>query len=272
MQTAINLNYGQAQYLLSERMQAFPALSKFLNQTVGYTNIGNYARAKVFRKHLSKLDLASVENVLDLGCGYGENAIMVSQALRHAKITALDIDTRALGRVRHAQQKLELDNMTVHEGKIDTLKEEQFDLIYSVDVFEHIEESEMPFAECRAKLKQGGRLLVKIPNKVQRTFFEEKYFAEHNEWVDHEHPGQVYFLKDLEARFWKEGFKVVFAEQTDGLLARLAWELAYFAKKGGSLLQLASLPVCKLLINLDLWAHPTGSNQGNAITVIGQKI
>jgi SAM-dependent methyltransferase len=272
MSQSISLQYGTSQHLLSEKMQRFPSLAKFLNQTVGYTNIGNYARAKVFSKHINKVNVADMQNILDLGCGYGENALMVSQALPGKNIYALDIDKRALSRVRTAKEKIGVKNLTIHEGKIDTLPVESLDLIYSVDVFEHIHEHEMPFADAYNKLKKGGYLLVKIPNKVQRTFFDEKYFAEHNVWVEHEHPGQVYFLKDLEARFWKEGFKVVYAEQTDGMLARIAWEIAYFSKKGGALFQLLTLPLCKLLVNLDFITHPKGSSQGNAITVIGQKL
>jgi SAM-dependent methyltransferase len=272
MNQSIQLQYGASQYLLSEKMQRFPSLGKLLNKTFGYTNIGNYARAKVFAKHINKVDLASMNNILDLGCGYGENAMMMAKALPTKNIYALDIDKRALNRVYSAQSKLALPNLTVHEGKIDTLPVRELDLVYSVDVFEHIHENEMPFEDVHKKLKKGGYLLVKIPNKVQRTFFDEKHFEEHNVWVDHEHPGQVYFLKDLEARFAKEGFKVVFAEQTDGMLARMAWEIAYFTKKGGALMQLLSLPLCKLLVNLDFITHPRGSDQGNAITVIGQKI
>lgn len=269
--STIKLNYGESQYLLSEKMQSIPSLGKLLNKVMGYTNIGNYARAKVFTRQVSQLDLSGMKKVLDLGCGYGENAIMMSKALPKAKITALDIDKKALARVQYAKSKLAIENMQIHEGRIDTLTQGGFDLVYSVDVFEHIPVDEMPFSGAYEKLKQGGHLLVKIPNKVQRTFFEEKHFEEHNQWVDHEHPGQVYFLNDLKERFEKEGFTVVYAEQTDGILARLAWEIAYFMKKGGSVFQLLSLPFCKLLVNLDTLVHPNGSSNGNAITVIGQK-
>jgi len=272
MSQAIKLNYGTSQYLLSEKMQAFPSIGKLVNQIMGYTNIGNYARAQVFSQHINQIDLSKMNNILDLGCGYGENALMMSQALSDKNIYALDIDTRALDRVRLAKNKLNLNNLTIHQGKIDTLPVAELDLVYSVDVFEHINENEMPFADAYAKLKTGGYMLVKMPNKIQRTVFEEKYFAEHNKWVDHEHPGQVYFLKDLVARFHKEGFKVVFACQSDGMLARLAWEIGYFMKLGGSIPQLLTLPLCKLLVKLDLLTHPNGSSNGNAITVIGQKV
>jgi len=252
-------------------MQSFPLLAKLLNKTIGYTNIGNYARSKVFKKHLGQLDLNSMQNILDLGCGYGENAIMVAKGLPGKNVYALDIDKDALNRVKFAKDTLQINNLILHEGKIDTMREEQFDLIYSVDVFEHIPMEEMPFSDAFKKLKPGGFMLVKIPNKIQYTILNEKYFTEHNKWVDHEHPGQVYLLEDLEERFKKEGFKIHFSSQTDGKFSRMAWELAYFTKKAGSIAQLISLPFCKLLVNLDQLIYSNGTSRGNAITVIGQK-
>jgi SAM-dependent methyltransferase len=165
MPQAIRLNYGDNQYLLSERMQAFPSLGKLLNRTMGYTNIGNYARAQVFSRHINKIDLSKVTQVLDLGCGYGENAIMMSKALTGKDVFALDIDQRALSRIRLAKNKLNLGNLTVHEGKIDTLTVNDLDLIYSVDLFEHIPEKEMPFAEAKCSaLSSHQNILKNITN------------------------------------------------------------------------------------------------------------
>jgi hypothetical protein len=81
----------------------------------------------------------------------------------------------------------------------------------------------------------------------------------------------VYTLKQLRDRFEKEGFKVVYTAQTDGILSRFAWETAYLMKKGGPVAQLISLPFCKLMIQLDMWFSSNNHANGNAITVIGQK-
>jgi SAM-dependent methyltransferase len=271
MAATIKFKYGSNQYLLSKKMQAMPWLGKLLNKTLGYTNIGNYSRAKVFTKQISTLDLRSMDKILDLGCGYGENALMMSQALPSVQVHALDIDTTALSRVRSAKEQLGVQNLTIYNTKIEGLPESDFDLIYSIDVFEHIPADQMPFPECYRKLKKGGHLFVKIPNKYQRTIVNEKYFGEHNKWVEEEHPGQVYFLDGLSKRFEDEGFKVVFTAQTDGVFARAAWEIAYFMKKLGPVSQLIFLPLCKLLVNLDLVLFSKGAKKGNAITVIGQK-
>ncbi len=272
MSQTIKLQYGLAQPLLSGRMQANPALAKWVNKILGYTNIGNYARSKVFKKHISQLPLHEMKNVLDLGCGYGEYSFMMAKALTQANVTALDIDQDALKNVRFAQSKLNLPNLTIHEGFLHTLPSDGFDLIYSVDVFEHIEKEQMPFADAFSKLRQGGYLMVKMPHITQSSVFPEAWFQEHQEWLKHEHPGQVYSLNDLKQRFESEGFNIIFSAQTDGWLSRLAWETAYLMKKGGTIFQLLSLPICKAFVSADIFLTGFKSKKGNAITVIGQKI
>jgi SAM-dependent methyltransferase len=271
MSQTIKLEYGMLQPLLSGKMQKNPLLSKIINKVLGYTNIGNYARSRVFRKQITLLPLEKMQSVLDLGCGYGEYSFMMAKGMKHAHLMALDIDQDALRNVRYAQSKMQLPNLTIHEGYLNTLKDDTFDLIYSVDVFEHIHEEQMPFKDALAKLKTGGYLMVKMPHVTQSSVFPKKWFHKHEEWLQHEHPGQVYTLKQLRDRFEKEGFKVVYTAQTDGILSRFAWETAYLMKKGGPVAQLISLPFCKLMIQLDMWFSSNNHANGNAITVIGQK-
>lgn len=272
MTQTIKLHYGTTQPLLSARMRSNPTLAKLVNKLVGYTNIGNYARSKVFGKQISTLNLAEMRNILDLGCGYGEYSFMMAKTLPGANIKALDIDKDALEKVRYAQQNLQLKNLEIFEGYIDQLKHSDFDLIYSVDVFEHIPKDQMPFAQAHAKLRDGGYLMVKMPTVVQTVVLPKSWFKAHEEWLNHEHPGQVYTLNDLKERFKSEGFNVIFASQTDGILSRFAWELAYLMKKAGTFFQLLSLPVCKSLIAADMLFTRGNTPKGNAITVIGQKI
>ena len=271
MSQTVKLEYGAIQPLLSGKMSKNPIIGKIINKIFGYTNIGNYARSLVFRRHMSVIPLHKMDKIMDLGCGYGEYSFMMARALPAVKLTALDLDQDALRNVRYAQSKMQLPNLSIYEGYLHTVPDNDYDLIYSVDVFEHIKEDEMPFADAYNKLRPGGYLMVKMPHITQTSVFPAKWFAEHETWLKHEHPGQVFFLKDLENRFKKAGFDVIFAAQTDGILSRFAWELAYLAKKGGSVLQLMSLPVCKLLVKADLFFTGGNTSKGNAITVIGQK-
>ncbi|TDQ17053.1 ubiquinone/menaquinone biosynthesis C-methylase UbiE [Algoriphagus boseongensis] len=265
----MNLTFGQAQCYTSERMNSHVALAKIFRALFGYTNVGNYARFTIFQKLVKQIPLSEKAQILDLGTGYGEYAISLAEALPAAKIHALDIDKSRIQTLNHALNQAKISNVETYDTYLQETEIQELDFAFSVDVFEHIAPEQMPFAEVLKRLKPGGYFLVKIPNKTQKTIFPEKYFEEHQEWLEDEHIGQVYDLKGLQARFKQEGFEVVHASNSDGYLSRFAWEIAYLGKKAGVLTQLLSLPLAKGLIHMDRWVH--SGKWGNAIQVIGRK-
>lgn len=266
---SLQLTFGAQQVHTSQRMLAYPSISCFFHKVFGYTNVGNYARFTVFKKLISQIPLKRNSKVLDLGTGYGEYSFSLAQASSDFEIHALDIDTERVSAVERAIDLGGYDNISTHRSPIEEVNEHSFDLIFSVDVFEHISPEEMPFKATFEKLKPGGHLLVKIPNNTQKTIFPESWFEEHQDWLEDEHIGQVYDLNGLSERFRDEGFKVIFSSCSDGWLSRLAWELAYLGKKLGIISQLLTLPIAKLLIHGDRLFH--SGSWGNAIQVIGQK-
>ena len=261
--------FGKAQVLTSQRMQQQPRLAKLIHNIFGYTSIGNYARAQVFIKLLKRLPLEKFRHILDLGCGLGEYSFMMAESLPQAKVTAIDILPDRVAAVKKAKAQLGLPNLDVRQTKIEEIEDQKYDFIFSVDVFEHIREQEMPFKAAHKRLDEGGYLLVKMPTKEQFTILPENWFEEHNDWLDHEHVGQIYTLQDLQKRFEQEGFEVVHAAYADGPVSRLAWEIGYLAKKGGAALHLLLLPLCKGLVKLDMLFG--SRNKGNTIQVIGRK-
>ncbi|NJN26102.1 MAG: class I SAM-dependent methyltransferase [Cyclobacteriaceae bacterium] len=233
--------------------------------------MGNYARAKVFTRLLNMLPLESMKNILDLGCGYGEFTFMTAEKLTNANFTALDIDTERLEKVEKTIQAFNIKNVKTFEGKIAELPVgKTFDLIFSVDVFEHILEPYMPFNDCYERLNKNGFLIVKMPNIHQYSFLPQSTFKDHNKWLEDEHIGQVLDLKALEKKFLDAGFSIYYKSYSDGFWSRIAWEIGYLSKQGGSFVQLLFLPLCKFFITIDqLLPNP---QKGNAIQVIGQKL
>ncbi len=265
----MQLTFGAQQMHTSRRMVSYPKLSRLFQSVFGYTNVGNYARFTIFKKLIPVIGLKADAKVLDLGTGYGEYSFSLAKASEEMEIHALDIDSERIAAVQKAIDKSCTDNIKTHCAQIENISEDAFDLIFSVDVFEHIAPEEMPFKSAFEKLKPGGHLIVKIPNKTQKTIFPENWFEEHHHWLEDEHVGQVYDLKSLSERFRAEGFEVIFGFCSDGWLSRLAWELAYLGKKAGMITQLLTLPLAKMLIRLDRKFHC--ETWGNAIQVIGQK-
>jgi SAM-dependent methyltransferase len=252
-------------------MRARPKLSSFVYSVFGYTNLGNWARAKVYKQIIKILPLENFKKVMDLGAGYGEYSFMLSEALPAAEITALEILPERIEALHRSIAVGKFKNITVFGDKIGAMPgKEIYDFIFAVDVFEHIYKEHMPFDDCFEKLKAGGFLLVKIPNITQKTIFPDSWFQEHKEWLDDEHVGQVYDLEGLVQRFKGAGFEIVHQSYSDGWFSRLGWETAYLSRKGGSLIQLAFLPVAKLLVNIDRVVYRS-KTFGNAIQVIGRK-
>lgn len=265
----MRVDFGKHQNLTSPRMNKSPRLAKALQKVFGYTNVGNYARAKVFVDLMNELPLVQFRKVLDLGCGYGEYSFMLSDGLKHAQITALDTDDHKIDLIKKIIKRENITNVHPVATKIERLKDDDYDFIFSIDVFEHILEENMPFKAAFDRLRPGGYLLIKMPSKDQHTVLPENWFEQHQEWLDDEHIGQVYELTDLEERFEREGFNIVYSAYSDGWWSRLGWEMGHLSRKAGAVTQLATLPLAKSFVLLD--RQRKSLQKGNTIQVIGQK-
>lgn len=271
MSIVMEMVFGKMQQNMSSRMQKKPFLARLIRRIFGYTLVGNYARAMTFKDLLEKLPLSTFRQILDLGCGFGEYSFMLAEGLPQATITALDINSQSVAAIEQLAKTHQIENLKTHIGPIETLiaRDDYFDFIFSVDVFEHILEADMPFAQAYRKLKPGGYLLIKIPNKDQRTILPEGWFEDHHHWLEEEHIGQVYDLEGLKNRMKAEGFQCIYAAYGDGWWSRLGWELGYLSHKAGPVLQLLCLPFAKLMVLIDRKLHR--NKRGNTIQVIGQK-
>lgn len=265
----MNYAFGINQQYTSKKMLNRPMLASLVKWVFGYTNVGNYARSRVFKRLLKKLPLVTFNKILDLGCGFGEYSFMLAKKLEYAEITALDPDPSKIDILKKTLKRVHAPNISLHNGKIASMSDDDYDFIYSIDVFEHIPVDNMPFFKCYNKLKKGGFLLIKMPSKKQVTILPDRYFEEHHQWLEEEHPGQVFELEDLVAKLKEEGFKIIYADYQDGLLARLGWEISYLSKKIGPLFQLITLPLAKALVILDPIFKR--SQRGNTIQVIARK-
>ena len=267
----MELKFGIDQYMMSRRLANYPNLGKLISKTMGTLNVGQYARAEIFKNIIKELPLDNINTILDLGCGQGEYTMMLARAFADKQITALDIEENRISKIYKMSERNGLTNIIPYPGSLDSLQvDEYYDFIYSIDVFEHIAPNQMPFKEVYKKLKSGGLFFVKMPNVTQSNVFPEALFNDHKKWLEDEHIGQVYNLKDLESRLENEGFQVIKSFYGDGIISRLAWEMWFFAKKIRPEFQLLITPLLKLLVNIDRLIP--NKNSGNTIQVLAKKI
>lgn len=271
--------FGQYQPYVSDKMREKPTLSKFIYRIFGYTNLGTWGRQLIFKDLLRKIPMQNVYTIMDLGCGQGEFAFMLADAHQKAQVDAIDTDTHAIRKIEETIEKFDIKNLRTYNTMVQDMdRNEYYDLIFSVDVFQHIPVDQMPFQACRQKLKKGGYLITKMPNRIHKRILPVSWFREFDETLAGKRPekqymthhGQVYDLDDLIRRYEQENFRVIAAFYSDGIIARAGWELNYLMMKGGPILHLLSLPFSKALMHIDRLVNRRKC--GNVIQVIGQKI
>lgn len=145
----------------------------YKNHSVNFSNIVKkikpYIRCK---KELS---------ILDLGCGAGDLSIYL--ASKSMKVIGVDYSKDAISIAKKKSiilPKRFRNNIKFHQIDARNLdyKSNFFDLIISVDVFEHISKDDLETVMCKISriLKQDGKLIVLTePNKIYLDFTHKYY-------------------------------------------------------------------------------------------------
>lgn len=151
----------------------------YLKSCLGFEEFKATKGKKVHLRIVQFVALAGVQkgmHVLDLGCGRGD--LTIECAKRGAKVVGIDysMDGIALAKENLKNQPKAIQkNVTflVMDAKKLDFKDNVFDLIISVDVFEHLykEELEVAMSEIKRVLKPDGRLFVHTEtNKIYLDF------------------------------------------------------------------------------------------------------
>lgn len=101
--------------------------------------------------------------MLDAGCGTGYGTHLLSG--KSSFTLGIDYAPQALeyARAHYAGERLAFVAMNCHRLAV---RDAWFDWIVSLEVFEHLEDSDAFLAECRRVLRPGGRLILSTPNRA----------------------------------------------------------------------------------------------------------
>ncbi len=117
--------------------------------------------AKIRIKYLSSyLKRINPKKILELGCGEGSLALEIKKLLGNVEIYGLDLSEAAL---RLAEDKGIITRKADLNEKI-PFRNNEFDLVFSNQVIEHINNTDLFFQESLRVLKKGGYFIVITPN------------------------------------------------------------------------------------------------------------
>ena len=234
----------------------------FLRKTPFYPiHIGFYLRKLYFFKTIKLIDMSYVGRVLDAGCGNCTLARNITTKYPEILINAYDIDIKTIDVCR-------FKNINVKEMDLKELNEKDvYDLIYSIDVLEHIKENIKVISNIYQALKPDGYFYIHMPCRCQRRIMPDRLFTEFETWAKNEHTGEIYNLEELIIIIEKVGFEVIVACHSFGSFGKLAWELDRLTDKY-IYIKIILMPVLKLLCHLDLYIS---NKKGNGLLVLSRK-
>tara|TARA_B100000287_G_scaffold162630_1_gene153380 strand:- start:48 stop:893 length:846 start_codon:yes stop_codon:yes gene_type:complete len=111
-------------------------------------------------KALSKLDLKSDSEVLDIGCGCGATTLDIAKKVSEGKVTGLDISVPMLNQAKSEATAQGLTNVDfkVVDVQADQLANEQYDYVYSRFGVMFFEDPFEAFKNIFSSVKGGGKL------------------------------------------------------------------------------------------------------------------
>ncbi len=208
-------------------------------------------------------DYKETASVLDAGSGFGQYSYFMAANYPSWKIISVDVKEEQIADCNQFFNTIGLNNATFQIADLTTfVQPEQFDLVLSVDVMEHIAEDEKVFSNFHNSLKNGGMLLISTPSDQGGS---DVHDDEHESFVD-EHVRDGYNIDDIKEKLLRAGFSKVEAKYTYGTPGNISWKLSMkypllmlnFSKLLFIILPfyyLLTYPFCLLLNSMDLNMH-----------------
>ena len=131
----------------------------------------------------------------------------------------------------------------------------------------HIPNNQKVLENIYKSLKTGGYFFLHMPSKnTDERIFPKRFFKDFDKWLEKEHIGEMYDLKELERMLNFIGFKTIEFCETFGFLGSFAWEIDRITDKC-KLLKVVLAPLLKFIAHLDV----RFSKNGKGILILARK-
>lgn len=178
------------------------------------------------KKSLKKmaLNLPGDSTVLDAGSGFGQYTWRMCRMNKGWKIDAIDINREQVEDCTAFFTKSGLsERVRFREADLTKLNsEDNYNLILSVDVMEHIKDDVSVFKHFYNALKDKGILLISTPSDKGGS----DVHTDHDKSFIDEHVRDGYSIKDITEKLTESGFNEIRATYTYGIPGNISWRLS----------------------------------------------
>lgn len=150
---------------------------------------------------LANLKLKKESKLLEVGCGAGESSRIISKMLNGQHFEISDNDARYIEKLKELDFSIKIKQETVYSLK---RKNGEFDLIFLLEVLEHLEYPERALKELFRVSK--GYVIISVPNEPIWSilnFIRGKYWNEFGNTPGHINHWNSRSLKNLVSKYGK---------------------------------------------------------------------
>ncbi len=217
---------------------------------------------------VEQLTLPGDASVLDAGCGHAYSSLWLAQRHPGYRLRAIDLDAELVAAGKRNASAIGLRNVDFYLADVAAIDEgAAYDLVFSMDVLEHVADDIGTLRAFRRALRPTGTLILHLPRRHQEHRRILPGFREH---TTPEHVRDEYTPAEVGERLTASGFEVAELRFGFGPWGELAFELNNLCWKWEPLrLLLAVLfyPACVLFAYLDTREDHV---DGNSLLVIAR--
>lgn len=207
-------------------------------------------------------------SILDAGCGHGYTLFWLARNCKCCRLYGIDLDQGLIEMNRQVAESLGVTHLQFSHGDARDIGGRKYDVIFSIDLLEHINDDQGALRSWRNGLVDEGLLVLHLPlrHQTQRRVFS--WFRHH---LIPDHVRDEYTEADIINKLHLTGFRVERISYGFGTAGELAFELNYLFWDHPMLRVVAALVTYPFALLLGYWdvMHPPG--QGNSLLVVARK-
>lgn len=119
------------------------------------------------------------DKFLDIGCGVGVLTTMVKGTYPNCEVWGTDISDKAMH--ENTLENPQIKYLHQYVGNQDNLPDNYFDVVFSGEVLEHLDDPNDLFKDAKRVVKQGGKFIVTTPNDDAIRSDEHTWFYTHDD-------------------------------------------------------------------------------------------